>query len=452
MLTKKEVIKHSAAVQVSCNQISLLQRKIWNVLLANAYDDLQKKERYSIKMQDLMKVLNFDSNDIELLKDSVRKMHTIAVEWNTLDKDQEKIWIGSNFMGEVVIKPKSGIVHYAWGPEFRKLLYNPTMYAKINLIVQSRFKSKYSLNLYELCVDYFIKKQGRGETPWISVDDFRKLMGVENDKYYNNFKRLNARIIKHAITEVNKESDISVDMVKKLDLRKVVALKFHITPTDKVNNILTRLTEGSKQDGFVFNSEDEREKELYERMTKYFCLSDKQAKEILNSMFDLDQVEAILEMMERKVRRDEIKSNLGAYTYKALKEDYRPKRSFFEIEKEQQAQARKQLERTEAWERGNRSAIENKYADYEKAAVKSYFSSLSRTENMALEENFEKSLNPFERNKYREDGLNSPLMNYLFRQFVIVNYLRDKVLAFTEFAEREGSRNAHHRKTDKTMS
>ena len=38
MKDKTEVIKHSAAIQIQ-NNITLLQRRAWNVLLANAYDN-----------------------------------------------------------------------------------------------------------------------------------------------------------------------------------------------------------------------------------------------------------------------------------------------------------------------------------------------------------------------------------------------------------------------------
>jgi len=37
--TKRDVIKHSAAIQIQ-NNVTLLQRRAWNVLLANAYDEL----------------------------------------------------------------------------------------------------------------------------------------------------------------------------------------------------------------------------------------------------------------------------------------------------------------------------------------------------------------------------------------------------------------------------
>src|SRR5690349_9198585 len=51
---KKEVIKHSAAIQ-SENRFGLLERRAWNWLLANAYDELPTAETHSITVADLMK-------------------------------------------------------------------------------------------------------------------------------------------------------------------------------------------------------------------------------------------------------------------------------------------------------------------------------------------------------------------------------------------------------------
>ena len=49
--SRKEVIKHSAAVQIQ-NNITLLQRRAWNVLLANAYDELPTEEEHRIAVRD----------------------------------------------------------------------------------------------------------------------------------------------------------------------------------------------------------------------------------------------------------------------------------------------------------------------------------------------------------------------------------------------------------------
>jgi hypothetical protein len=59
---KKEVIKHSAAIQVE-NRIGLLERRAWNWLLANAYDELPTAETHSIMVSDLMKALGYASRN-----------------------------------------------------------------------------------------------------------------------------------------------------------------------------------------------------------------------------------------------------------------------------------------------------------------------------------------------------------------------------------------------------
>ena len=47
-----EVVKASPAIQIQ-SKISLLQRRAWNVLLANAYSDLLDKDIYTVSMVEL---------------------------------------------------------------------------------------------------------------------------------------------------------------------------------------------------------------------------------------------------------------------------------------------------------------------------------------------------------------------------------------------------------------
>ncbi len=435
-MEKKEVIKHSGAIQVSANQISLLQRKIWNVLLANAFDDLLSKDEYSIKIKDLAEILKFDSNDIELVKEAVTKMQKVLVQWNVLEKDDEA-WISSQFLGEVNITKQSGVIWYTWGKYLREKLCNPTMYAKINLAIQSRFKSKYSLVLYELCVDYFIKKQGKGETPWINIEDFKKLMGVENDKYCQEYKRLNDFVIKKAVKEVNEKSDIFVAIDVKKEARKVVALKFHIAPTPRSNNLLTRLIKAPKQGELSFKPEDEEKKELYERMTRAFTLSDRQAQEILSTMHDFEEVKEILDMVERRIKRNEI-MNIGAYTYKALKDQYQPRKSIIAIEREQEAEARVNEEKRKAKEKEIINGLTEEYEGYKIKTTKEYISGLSKEDQEVIKKKFEESLDDFLKNKYRESGSESPIISASYIKFLSTKYLKNEMLDFHSFAQERG--------------
>ena len=62
-------------------------------------------------------------------------------------------------------------------------LYNPRVYAKLNLRLQNQFTRKYALILWELCFDYFDTDRDTGETPFILLETFRELLGIESDEY-----------------------------------------------------------------------------------------------------------------------------------------------------------------------------------------------------------------------------------------------------------------------------
>ena len=88
MKEKKEVIKHSAAIHIQ-NDITLVQRRAWNVLLANAYDDLPLKDVYRILVHDLALIMEFDSKNEAYLKEALEALVGCKVKWNLLEKDRE---------------------------------------------------------------------------------------------------------------------------------------------------------------------------------------------------------------------------------------------------------------------------------------------------------------------------------------------------------------------------
>src|ERR1700722_14947562 len=79
-----EIKKHVNAIH-SSNNISLVQRKVFNALLYNAYHDLPKKSQYEIPVRLLAELIGYDSNDQKKLKNSLMGLITTAIEWNVLD-------------------------------------------------------------------------------------------------------------------------------------------------------------------------------------------------------------------------------------------------------------------------------------------------------------------------------------------------------------------------------
>jgi len=222
---KQEVIKHSAAIQIE-NNMTLLQRRAWNALLFNAYNELDKKEEHQITLQYLAQLVGYDSHDMEYLKEASVAMLRCIVQYNVLDKDGSlERWGAFALLAQADIQKKKGLFIYAYSPELRRRLHNPEMYARLDLDLQKQFDSKYALALWELCTDYLGSGREYGETSFIPLETFRRLMGIA-DGMYPVFMRLNEKVIKPAIIEVNRVSDFRVTMDCQRQGRKVTALKF----------------------------------------------------------------------------------------------------------------------------------------------------------------------------------------------------------------------------------
>jgi Initiator Replication protein len=219
---RQEVIKNSAAIQID-NQITLLQRRTWNAFLFNAYNNLETEEEHCISLEDLARLIGYDSHDMEYLKEASRAMMRCIVEWDVLDKDGSPEWGATALLAQVKIT--RGMCTYAYSPELRRRLHNPAMYARLDLNLQKQFNSKYSLALWELCTDYLGSGREYGETPFIPIDTFRKLMGV-TEKMYPAFMNFNQKVIKPAVDEINTVSDFRVAVDYQRQGRKVRALKF----------------------------------------------------------------------------------------------------------------------------------------------------------------------------------------------------------------------------------
>ena len=220
-----EVVKASPAIQVQ-SKMTLLQRRAWNVLLANAYNQLPNTDIYSVSVAELARKLGYASNDSEHLKETLEALVDCTVEWNILGKDNKQEWGVASLLASA--KMKDGICTYGFAPHLRLQLYNPRIYTRLNLRLQNRFSSRYALILWEVCFDYFDTERDKGQTPFIPLETFRELMGLEKGEY-PVFKVLNRDVIKPAVKEINALTNYHVEMAPKRMGRKVAELKFRIT-------------------------------------------------------------------------------------------------------------------------------------------------------------------------------------------------------------------------------
>ena len=225
-----EVIKASPAIQIQ-GKMTHLQRRAWNILLANAYNELRDKDIHSVSMIELAAKLGFESKNDEYLKETLEALVDFTVKWNVLGKDNKEVWGVASLLGSAEIK--DGICTYSFAAHLRPKLHNPRIYSKLNLRLQNRFKSQYALILWEVCFDYFDTDRSQGENPFIPLETFKELMGLDETDY-PVFKVLSRDVIKSAIKEINTLTDYHIEVEHKRMGRKVAELKFRITKLQKL--------------------------------------------------------------------------------------------------------------------------------------------------------------------------------------------------------------------------
>ncbi len=220
-LRRETVKKNVAAIHIS-GKLTLLQRKLSNVLLLNAYDALTTAQTHTIDARTLAMMVGYNSNDFDTLRASLRALAETVAEWDMLDEQGRQEWGVSSLLS--FARLKAGVCEYAYSPALAQKLHDPKIYALINVHIQRNFSSGHGLALYENCYR-FVRT---GSTGWWTLDVFRKLMGVEGSSYYESFKHLNAKIIKPAVTEVNKSSDIEITPEFRKKGRAVTDIRFVI--------------------------------------------------------------------------------------------------------------------------------------------------------------------------------------------------------------------------------
>ena len=402
----KSVIKHSSVIAIS-NQISLLQRKLFNYLVGHAYIDLGDKDIFEININALTANLWFNSNNHKYLKQSLKDLIAVVVEFNVLAKDKDP-WSASSLLASVEFD--KWVCYYAFSPVLRSKLHQPNIYAKLDMSLMKLFQSKYSLCLYELFVDYKNIRQ----TPVINIKDLRLLLWVW-DKY-EEFKRLNAKVIAPALAEINDIIWFKITATFKRDLKRVVWVKFNFLQIPIYDNKKKKQTI------------TEKNMHLQRRLIGKFWLTLRQANSTLEK-YPIPYVMESLTLVEKK-RLDRIIKNIPAYTLTVLKNDYVPLSSNSQGKSlpweskskcvsQNSQEKKKQICKTKdgnlllhSWGDSNAYKIKEK--------AKKYFSSLSKQEQDKLIEKFEseKITSDILQTLYKKDGLEGTIFKVMFNNYL----------------------------------
>lgn len=331
MVEKIETLtKHTALVHASC-KLSIVERKLNNVLLKHAFDYIDSKETHTIEIKNLRELYGMsDKYDRKLLENSLQNIRKKDVEFNIFGQDKKNpdIWVNTSFLSYVKLDYKKGICSYGYPEPIREILKNPNIYARLNMEIQREFSSKYAIALWEYLEEHQCRNNEKLYTSWLSLLDFKKLCGVPLS-LYNNFKYINKNIIKTQLKEVNKVSGLNVEVEYKKKSRKVTAIRFKV----------------SRKEGFEYqkslegispNETIEPKEEIINSLIEDYQLSKVVGKSLVK-LYPLEQIQKNLVFVDDQVSKDLVK-NIGAFTKNAIEMDLRLKESKFDREEREKSQ------------------------------------------------------------------------------------------------------------------
>ncbi|MFC6522721.1 replication initiation protein [Undibacterium arcticum] len=198
------------------------QRLMWNAMLKNAHDGTSRDGMYSIRRSELMDMIDYTSPNRKHFKDTLMQMQKIAVQWDVLSQDGNEMWASCILLPTVAMDKEH--VYYSYSPQIKPMLFDPKIFARIDLRIQRQLRLDCATALFEWCVRYrSVKKtvvMPWTEWRWAIYGSIDATSTLNQYKYFKKDKLL------PAIREINLRSDITIELIEVKDGRRVADLQF----------------------------------------------------------------------------------------------------------------------------------------------------------------------------------------------------------------------------------
>lgn len=190
---------------VEVTPLTLTDRRIYNLLLENAWDAIDRNITHAISKAALRG--SHDSND--RIGESIERLMSAIVKVKARSGEQTLIERVQLLGGNVEYQTPDGMLYYEIPGRLRRIIRNSTIFARLQKEVMFAVGSKYALALYEMV-------QKRGNLSYRSSEEFtleqiRGLLGVPDGKLTEWFNLYN-RAIRPAVKEVSELSDYTVEI------------------------------------------------------------------------------------------------------------------------------------------------------------------------------------------------------------------------------------------------
>jgi hypothetical protein len=205
---------------VELTPLTLVDRRTYNLLIAHVWDRIDEDIEHAIPKA----VLRGTHKGDERLSDTIQRLMAGQVEVRII-RDGKRYLQSIHLLGTVARpedEDEDGNVYYRFPAEWREIIRQSSIFARLQTEVMFCFSSKYGLALWEM-----IQKRGNlkhKNTDEFAPDELRRMLGVPRGKL-KEFSHFRQKVLIPAVDEVNALSSHMVQIDAVRHGRKVVKLR-----------------------------------------------------------------------------------------------------------------------------------------------------------------------------------------------------------------------------------
>lgn len=211
--TPLTLVKATGAVEIKADaDLTLADRRLFNHLLAHAYESLGKVESHAIELASIRRFAaevrdgTADVNNTRL-KASIETLQKVLCQFNYLRSDGTAGWESAQLLGPCRIE--GGVLTYTFHSWVSERLKEPALYSYLSLRIIYEFESKYALTLYEVLKRY--ADRNAAEPYWqTKVEELRAILGCV-DKL-KDWKDLRKYALDPALAEIARLGDFEATL------------------------------------------------------------------------------------------------------------------------------------------------------------------------------------------------------------------------------------------------
>ena len=205
-----EMVKPGELIDIKeISPLTLTDRRIYNLLIANAWERITEPVEHVIEKSDLRGTHNGN----ERIEDSIRRLMSAIAEVKIIRDGKVAIKRVQLLGGNVEQEGERGRLYYTFPKQLIEIVKESEVFGRLKTQIMYCFKSKYALALYEIVQKRVGLKFKQAEN--FSVEELRSLLGVPKDKL-TRFPDFNKYALQPALREVNalSEHHVTVGMIK----------------------------------------------------------------------------------------------------------------------------------------------------------------------------------------------------------------------------------------------